>query len=122
GTYLLRRGRDRAKDQTYFLFSMTQEQLARAAFPVGDLDKHTVRQHAERLGLRVARKPDSQEICFVPDGHYARFIEKTAPEVARPGTLVDRQGTVLGTHGGVHRFTVGQRKGLGLSASEPLYV
>ena len=121
-TYELRRGADGAKDQTYFLFSLTQDQLARAAFPVGHLDKHTVREHAERLKLRVAGKPDSQEICFVPDGDYASFIEKAAPELKRPGTLVNQTGDVIGGHEGVHRFTIGQRKGLGLSAKEPLYV
>lgn len=122
GRYELRRGADAAKDQTYFLFSLTQEQLARAAFPVGHLPKHTVREHAERLKLRVASKPDSQEICFVPDGNYAKFIEKAAPELKRPGALVTAQGEVVGGHEGVHRFTIGQRKGLGLSSKEPLYV
>jgi tRNA-specific 2-thiouridylase len=122
GMYELRRGVDSAKDQTYFLFSLTQDQLARAAFPVGHLDKLTVRAHAERLKLRVAAKPDSQEICFVPDGDYAKFIEKAAPELKRPGALVSQTGEVVGGHEGVHRFTIGQRKGLGLSAKEPLYV
>jgi tRNA-specific 2-thiouridylase len=122
GAFVLRRGADAAKDQTYFLFSLTQEQLARAAFPVGHLDKTTVRKHAERLALRVASKPDSQEICFVPDGDYAAFIEKTAPELKRPGALVNQAGEVVGGHQGVHRYTVGQRKGLGLSSAEPLYV
>ena len=122
GAYELRRGADAAKDQTYFLFSLTQEQLARAAFPVGHMDKHTVREHAERLKLRVAGKPDSQEICFVPDGDYAKFIERAAPELKRPGTLVNQHGEVMGGHGGVHRFTIGQRKGLGLSSAQPLYV
>ena len=122
GRYHLYRGADNSKDQTYFLFSLTQEQLARAAFPVGHLDKDTVRAHADRLKLSVARKPDSQEICFVPDGDYAKFVEKRAPEATRPGTVVDHDGKVLGTHDGVHRFTIGQRKGLGLSSREPLYV
>lgn len=122
GRYHLHRGADNSKDQTYFLFSLTQEQLARAAFPVGHLDKDTVRQHAQRLNLHVTSKPDSQEICFVPDGDYAAFIERRAPEAARPGTVIDQDGRVLGTHAGVHRFTIGQRKGLGLSSSEPLYV
>ena len=120
--YRLRRGADPAKDQTYFLFSLTQEQLASALFPVGHLEKHAVRAHAERLQLRVASKPDSQEICFVPDGNYAAFIEKTAPELTRPGALVSTEGDVVGVHQGVHRFTIGQRRGLGLSAREPLYV
>jgi tRNA-specific 2-thiouridylase len=122
GTLLLRRGADSSKDQTYFLFSLTQDQLARAAFPVGHLDKPAVRAHARRLQLRVAAKPDSQEICFIPDGDYAAFIERSAPELQRPGTLVDQSGSVVGSHAGVHRFTIGQRKGLGLSAREPLYV
>ena len=122
GAYRLRRGADAAKDQTYFLFSLTQEQLARAAFPVGELSKDQVREHARRLQLRVASKPDSQEICFVPDGDYAAFIERSAPELKRPGALVDREGTVVGTHEGVHRYTIGQRRGLGLSSSTPLYV
>lgn len=122
GTFVLRRGLDTAKDQTYFLFSLTQEQLARAWFPVGNLDKAAVREHAHRLQLRVASKPDSQEICFIPDGDYAAFVERSAPELTRAGTLVGRDGEVVGSHGGIHRFTIGQRKGLGLSASEPLYV
>ncbi len=122
GRYRLFRGADNSKDQTYFLFSLTQPQLARAAFPVGHLDKETVRAHAHRLKLGVASKPDSQEICFVPDGDYAAFIERKAPDALRPGTVVDGAGQVLGGHGGVHRFTIGQRKGLGLSSREPLYV
>ena len=122
GRYRLYRGADHSKDQTYFLFSLTQDQLARAAFPVGHLDKDSVREHARRLNLHVTAKPDSQEICFVPDGDYAAFVERQAPDAARPGTIVDRDGRVVGTHAGVHRFTIGQRKGLGLSSAEPLYV
>ena len=95
---------------------------SRASFPVGHLDKQTVRTHAERLNLHVTSKPDSQEICFVPDGDYAAFVEKRAPDATRAGTVVDHAGRVLGTHGGVHRFTIGQRKGLGLSTKDPLYV
>jgi tRNA-specific 2-thiouridylase len=122
GRYRLYRGADNSKDQTYFLFSLTQDQLGRAAFPVGHLDKDSVREHARRLNLHVTSKPDSQEICFVPDGDYAAFVERQAPEAARPGTIVDHAGRVVGTHAGVHRFTIGQRKGLGLSSTEPLYV
>ena len=122
GRVRLRRGRDAAKDQSYFLFSLTQAQLAMAAFPVGDLPKDDVRAHAHRLGLGVADKPDSQEICFVPDGDYAGFLERADPALAATGPIVDDAGRTLGTHGGVHRFTVGQRKGLGLSAGVPLYV
>lgn len=122
GHVRLFRGRDRAKDQSYFLFSLTQAQLAQAVFPVGALTKDQVRQEAARLGLGVAGKPDSQEICFVPDGDYAAFLEKEAPALATAGAIVDTHGETLGTHGGVHRFTIGQRKGLGLSAGVPLYV
>jgi tRNA-specific 2-thiouridylase len=122
GRFHLLRGRDAAKDQSYFLFSLTQAQMAQALFPIGDLDKDIVRSHARRLGLRVADKPDSQEICFVPDGDYAAFVEREAPALTRAGVIVGQDGRVLGTHEGVHRFTVGQRKGLRLSSSEPLYV
>lgn len=122
GRVRLLRGRDPSKDQSYFLFSLTQAQLARAWFPVGDLAKDEVRAHAHRLGLDVADKPDSQEICFVPDGDYAAFLERESPALAASGTIVDEQGRAMGGHGGVHRFTVGQRKGLGLSTGVPLYV
>jgi tRNA-uridine 2-sulfurtransferase len=122
GTFVLRRGADGAKDQTYFLFSLTQQQLARAWFPVGHLGKTDVREHARRLQLRVASKPDSQEICFIPDGDYAAFVERAAPDLTRRGVLVDQSGEVVGSHAGIHRYTIGQRKGLGLSASAPLYV
>jgi tRNA-specific 2-thiouridylase len=122
GRWLLRRSADRDKDQSYFLFSLTQQQLARAAFPVGDLTKPRVREEARRLGLNVAEKPDSQEICFVPDRDYASFVVKKNPEVARHGAIVDEQGQKIGEHAGVHRYTVGQRKGLGVAAPAPLYV
>ncbi len=122
GRRVLRRGRDAGKDQSYFLFSLTQEQLSRASFPVGDLSKDAVRGVARGLGLAVADKPDSQEICFVPDGDYAAFIEKQTGDLRSGGAIVNRSGEVLGQHAGVHRFTVGQRKGLGIAAAEPLYV
>lgn len=122
GRFHLRRGRDPGKDQSYFLFSLTQAQMAQARFPIGELDKDTVRGHARRLGLGVAEKPDSQEICFVPDGDYAAFVARKAPALTRPGAIVNDAGRVLGTHEGVHRFTIGQRKGLRLSSAEPLYV
>jgi tRNA-specific 2-thiouridylase len=122
GRWLLRRGTDPGKDQSYFLASLTQAQLARASFPVGGLTKTEVRTHALRLGLQVADKADSQEICFVPDGDYASFVSRHEPAVARAGAIVDRTGHTVGTHGGVHRFTVGQRKGLGISGPAPLYV
>jgi len=122
GRHVLRRGVDAAKDQSYFLFSLTQEQLSRASFPVGDLSKDAVRSVARRLGLPVADKPDSQEICFVPDGDYAAFIERKTGNLESGGAIVSQSGDVLGRHSGVHRFTVGQRKGLGIAAAQPLYV
>lgn len=122
GRWLLRRSADPYKDQSYFLFSLTQDQLGRASFPVGSLTKSEVRAQARRLGLKVAEKPDSQEICFVPDGDYAAFVARKEPAVARTGAIVDARGQVLATHEGVHRFTVGQRKGLGVSGQAPLYV
>jgi len=122
GRLHLRRGRDLAKDQSYFLFSLTQAQLAQALFPVGDLAKDDVRLAAARMGLAVAGKPDSQEICFVPDGDYVAFLERASPALATAGTIVDQAGDTMGAHGGVHRFTIGQRKGLGLSVGVPLYV
>lgn len=120
--YRLLRGLDGDKDQSYFLFTLTQDQLAHALFPVGHLTKPEVRAHAERLGLSVADKPDSHEICFVPDGNTARFVERHAPAVPARGEIVDAGGRVLGEHPGVHHFTVGQRKGLGISSRAPMYV
>jgi len=122
GRWLLKRSADGEKDQSYFLFSLTQDQLARAAFPVGTLTKPEVREQARRLGLAVADKPDSQEICFVPDGDYASFVARREPAVSREGAILDRDGRALGTHAGIHRFTVGQRKGLGIASTSPLYV
>jgi tRNA-specific 2-thiouridylase len=125
GRCRLRRGADRAKDQSYFLFSLTQEQLAQARFPVGDQPKAAVRDYARAHGLPVADKPDSQEICFIPDHDYAAFVGGRAGEPAPDGAIVDEHGRELGRHGGIHRFTIGQRKGLGLSGSPggaPLYV
>jgi tRNA-specific 2-thiouridylase len=118
--YRLERGADAAKDQSYFLFSLTQAQLARARFPVGALDKAAVREEARRLGLQVAEKKDSQEICFVAAGEHSDFVGRHADMPA--GVIRDQQGHVLGRHEGVHRFTIGQRKGLGLATGIPLYV
>ena len=123
--YVLKRGVDAAKDQSYFLFSLTQAQLARAVFPVGDRPKQAVREYARLRKLPVADKPDSQEICFIPDNDYRGFVEKQLPDTDRAGLFIDERGAVLGGHAGVHRFTVGQRKGLGLTSSPsgtPLYV
>jgi tRNA-specific 2-thiouridylase len=118
----LLKGRDPQKDQSYFLFGLTQEQLARAVFPVGDLTKDEVRRMATARDLPTAGKAESQEICFVPDGDYAAFVEGEAPSEDRSGPVVDRDGNILGRHAGIHRFTVGQRKGLGLTSPRPLYV
>ena len=120
GRYRLKRGVDAQKDQSYFLFTLTQAQLERARFPVGALDKAAVREEARRLNLRVADKKDSQEICFVAAGEHPEFVGRRAGIPS--GVIQDREGTVLGRHDGIHRFTIGQRKGLGLSAGVPLYV
>jgi tRNA-specific 2-thiouridylase len=120
GRYRLRRGADPRKDQSYFLFTLSQAQLARARFPVGALDKPAVREEARRLGLQVAEKKDSQEICFVAAGDHPEFVGRRA-EMPR-GEIRDAGGRVLARHDGVHRFTIGQRKGLGLSTGVPLYV
>lgn len=128
GRFELLRARDESKDQSYFLFALRQEQLARTLFPLGELTKNQVRALARRARLPVAEKPESQEICFVPSGDYVRFIHAYAADrgVAVPetgeGELVSTSGEVLGRHSGVHHFTIGQRKGLGIAAGRPLYV
>ncbi|UCE86586.1 MAG: tRNA 2-thiouridine(34) synthase MnmA [Deltaproteobacteria bacterium] len=123
GRWRLRRAADAEKDQTYFLFNLTQDQLARAAFPLGELSKSAVRERARRLGLATADKPESQEICFVPDGDYAKRVEEMRPDaLPGDGEIVDASGRVLGRHAGIHRFTVGQRRGLSLATSARLYV
>jgi tRNA-specific 2-thiouridylase len=114
---------DAARDQSYFLFATTQAQLDFLRFPLGDMDKRDVRALAAELGLVNAAKPDSQDICFVPEGRYTGIVEKLRPDAARPGEIVDTAGHVLGRHDGIIHFTVGQRKGLGLSGNEePLFV
>lgn len=127
GRWILSRPADRSKDQTYFLFGLTQEQLSRTLFPLGGYTKPEVREMAARHGLALAQKPDSQEICFIPGGDYKQFIhayleEQQEPMPATAGALVTADGRTVGEHTGVHNFTVGQRKGLGLSAPEPFYV
>jgi tRNA-specific 2-thiouridylase len=127
GDYELRRGRDAGKDQSYFLFSMPAAELAAVRFPLGGMTKDEVRDHARRLGLPNAAKPESQEICFVPDGDYAGFVSTQALRRGRalpgPGAIVGDGGAVLGHHDGVHRFTLGQRRGLGnLATRDKLYV
>ncbi len=122
--YELTKGLDPGKDQSYFLFTMRQEDLPRTLFPVGGLVKNQVREIADKLGLsHVAKKPDSQEICFVQDRSYKDFIEeRVAPSLLKPGRLIDPAGNELGKHNGLHQFTIGQRKGLGISSKDPLYV
>ena len=127
GRWLLKRPADRSKDQTYFLFGLTQDQLSRTLFPLGDMTKPEVRELARRHSLALSEKPDSQEICFVPGGDYKRFLDaylaeqgESLPDTA--GELVTVGGEVIGEHSGVHNFTVGQRKGLGVATGSPLYV
>ena len=122
GRRRLLRGRDGRKDQSYFLFGLTQDQLARAVFPVGGLTKEEVRGLAAARGLPTAAKPESQEICFVPDDDYAGFVERQSAPEDRGGPIVDTEGREVGRHRGVHRYTVGQRRGLGLRSTRPLYV
>jgi len=132
GRYTLLKGRDLSKDQSYFLFEMTQKQLSQAIFPLGDMTKQEVREVARSLGLETAEKPESQEICFVPDGNYARFVEDYAryemgsesadSEALAPGEIADTDGSVIGEHSGLHRYTIGQRRGIGISSPNPLYV
>ncbi len=127
GRWLLKRAADPSKDQTYFLFGLTQEQLSRTVFPLGEMTKPEVRELARHHGLALAEKPDSQEICFVPGGDYKNFLDaylaekgEALPDTA--GDLVTANGKVIGEHRGIHNFTVGQRKGLGVATGSPLYV
>lgn len=124
GSHELTKAVDHAKDQSYFLFTMRKEDLPRTLFPIGGLEKNQVRDLAQKLGLtRVASKPDSQEICFVQNRSYKDFIEERVPAaLLKPGRILNPEGQVLGTHNGVHQFTIGQRKGLGVQSLDPLYV
>ena len=122
GRYALRRSATLAKDQTYALYNLTQEQLSRTLMPVGGYSKDEVRQIASDIGLNVASKPDSQDICFVPDGDYASFIEDTVGEKLPEGNFVTAEGKILGRHKGIIHYTVGQRKGLGLALGHPAFV
>lgn len=122
GRYRLKKGLDLSKDQSYVLYHMTQEQLQKTLFPVGELTKAQTREIAEQYGLRNANKPESQDICFVPDGDYASFIEADTGMTFPKGNFVDQNGNVLGQHRGIIRYTIGQRKGLGIALGEPAYV
>jgi len=122
GRYVLKKGRDRNKDQSYFLCQLTQEQLSRTVFPVGEMTKDEVRRIAAKLGLPAASRPESQEICFIPDNDHAGFVARYTAETGRPGPIIDLGGRTLGRHRGIASYTIGQRKGLGIAAAEPLYV
>jgi len=122
GRWTLRRGLDARKDQSYVLYPLRQEQLARTLLPLGDRTKEETRLLAEKMGLPIARKPESQEVCFIPDHDVPRFLRERRPETAQPGPILDRSGKVLGEHPGVAFYTIGQRRRLGVSAPEPLYV
>lgn len=122
GRYALRKSATAAKDQTYALYSLTQGQLARTLMPVGEYTKEEIRRIAEEIGLRVAHKADSQEICFIPDHDYAGFIGENAQDIPGPGNFVDLEGHVIGRHKGITHYTVGQRKGLDLSMGRPVFV
>ena len=118
----LHRAADRERDQSYFMFTTTGKQLERLRFPLGDMTKKKTRELARGLSLSVADKPDSQDICFVPQGHYSSLVERLRPDAGEPGDIIDIAGEVLGRHEGIARYTVGQRRGLGLATGEPLYV
>jgi len=122
GRYLLKKAADETKDQSYVLYTMTQKQLAMTLFPLGNLRKSEVRRIAESNGFINAHKHDSQDICFVRDGDYAGFIEQYTGQSFASGSFVNKNGNVLGTHNGIIRYTIGQRKGLGISSSEPMYI
>ena len=122
GRYLLKRGRDLKKDQSYFLFSLRQDQLARAIFPLGEKTKSDTREVARHCNLKTADKEESMEICFVPDNDYGGFLQQANLVQKHRGEIVDLHGQVLGHHDGIEFYTIGQRKGLGLSSPQPLYV
>lgn len=122
GRFLLKKGKDSEKDQSYFLYTMTQDQLSKTLFPIGNLTKAEVRAKAEELGLSVAQRAESQEICFIPDNNYIRFLKERIPGAFQPGSIVNEDGQVLGEHKGIIHFTIGQRRGMGISAPHPLYV
>ncbi|MCK5596569.1 MAG: tRNA 2-thiouridine(34) synthase MnmA, partial [Candidatus Eisenbacteria sp.] len=122
GAYLLRKGRDRSKDQSYFLYVLMQKQLSHVLMPIGAMTKPEVRDAARAAGLSIAERPESQDVCFVPDGDVAAFFRLMMPEAMRPGPIEDLEGNVLGEHAGLALYTVGQRSGLGLSRPRPTYV
>jgi len=122
GRYLLKKGADRHKEQSYWLYSLTQAQLRHIILPLGKLTKEKVREIAGKLQLPALARPESQDICFIPDNNYPRFLKEHIPEAARPGPILDREGNILGEHRGIVFYTVGQRRNLGIAAREPQYV
>ena len=122
GRYFIKAAYDKTKDQSYFLSMLNQDILPHLLFPLGELTKDEVRSLAEKHDLHCSQRPESQEICFIPDDNYSAFIESWTGTVPRPGTIVDKDGIVLGTHNGIHRYTIGQRRGMGIAADRPLYV
>lgn len=122
GEYILRKGKDLRKDQSYFLYTLTQEKLSKLCFPLGNMTKSKSRELAKKAGLKIFDKSDSQEICFVPDGRYVNFLKKAVPDQFEKGVMKDISGNVIGTHEGVQNFTIGQRKGLGIAFGRPAYV
>lgn len=120
--YLLKKSADSDKDQTYMLYGLTQTQLKHTLMPLGDRKKSEVRELARELDFRIYDKPDSQEICFVPDDDYSRFLDENYPDISEPGPILDTKGNQLGEHKGLHNYTIGQRRGLGISLSHPVYV
>ncbi len=120
--FLLKKGKDSKKDQSYFLYSLSQEQLSYVKFPVGELTKDEVREKARKFDLPSAKRPESQEICFIPDNDYVGFLKDRTPHVFRPGPIIAKNGRVLGRHKGIVHFTIGQRRGMGIAAPQPLYV
>ncbi|MDR0998369.1 MAG: tRNA 2-thiouridine(34) synthase MnmA [Treponema sp.] len=122
GRFLLKKAADLKKDQSYVLYCLNQEQLEKTRFPLGEMDKDRVREIAADLGFANAEKPDSQDICFVPDGDYGGFMERRAGKLYPPGDIVDKAGKILGRHRGIVRYTIGQRRGLGVAVNRPVYV
>ncbi|ACL69646.1 tRNA 2-thiouridine(34) synthase MnmA [Halothermothrix orenii] len=122
GKHLLKKAKDVDKDQTYMLYGLTQFQLSHTLMPLGNYTKQEVRQMAKDFGFRIHNKPESQEICFVPDNNYTRFLDENYPGLGKPGPVMDTDGNILGKHKGLHHYTIGQRRGLGISLGYPVYV
>lgn len=122
GRQFLKKSKDKEKDQTYMLYGLTQFQFTHILMPLGDYQKTEVREMARKFGFRVHNKPDSQDICFVPDNDYVRFLDDNYPQISKPGPILNREGKQLGEHKGLHYYTIGQRRGLGIAAPFPLYV